>query len=114
MEYIGRLHLYPQRQWHDTTYVVGDRHALTALRAAIDAALADGLGTALGNTTDNEDYTVVVLLSDPRGDRRRGIPWSELAPPYSEGMAREVYADALRQTYTRLEQHVRDAPPHHR
>lgn len=114
MDYIGRLHFYPQRQWHDTAYVVGDRHALTALRAAIDVALAEGLGTALGNTTDNEDYRVVVLLSDPRGKRARGTAWSDLAPPYSGDEVRDIYADGLRRTYARLEQHTREGPSPHR
>lgn len=114
MDYIDRLHLYPQRQWHDTAYVVGDRHALTALRAAIDAALAEGLGAAPGNTTDNEDYRVVVLLSDPRGKRGRGVAWSDLAPPYYGEGVRDIYADALRQTYARLEQHARGDQPSHR
>jgi hypothetical protein len=69
MDYVGRLHLYPQRRWYATADVVGDRHAPTTLR------------TALGNTTDNEDHRGVVLLSHPRGQRRRGGAWSDPAPP---------------------------------
>ena len=59
---VGTLAIYAQPAWHDDAIILGDREGLAALRAAIDAALATGYGTADTFVQDGEGYTLHVAM----------------------------------------------------
>lgn len=54
------MHVYSQYMWHDDAVIRGTKTALSALRDAIDAAIADGEGRAEVYATDGEGYHVVI------------------------------------------------------
>lgn len=54
------LHLIAQPYWHRPAFVVGNRDGLTALRDAIDAALAGGEPAAETMCRDGEGYRIHV------------------------------------------------------
>lgn len=69
-----RLHIFPQRRWHHTAVLVGNRDGLLELRNAIDEALKprDGypyssdldanIGIAQVEPSDEEGYYAAVIL----------------------------------------------------
>lgn len=61
---IAFLHIYGQYQWHDTATIRGNRLALTALRDALDLALAKTESEAKVFATDGEGYGIKVVCSD--------------------------------------------------
>lgn len=83
----GILHVHAQYQWHDDAFIVGDREALTQLRAAIDAALAaeDGLGRATTFTGDGEGFTAHVVRIDAQRMERMRLPYTSLDHPDVKG-----------------------------
>ncbi len=54
------LHVYAQPVQHEPAEIRGTREALTAMRDAIDAALAGGVGTASAFASDGEGFAVNV------------------------------------------------------
>ncbi len=85
--------MYAQKAWHDDAFIIGNRAALTALRAAIDQALEqpDGRGvTTEVFAADGEGYTVRVrrLLDEPWA----GF-WERLAMPYTHAIAADRPSD---------------------
>jgi hypothetical protein len=59
-----------------SAFIIGDAEGLTALRAAIDAALKQEVAVAYAGGVDGERYGVVVC--------RHPLPGAELALPYSD------------------------------
>ena len=91
------LHIRAQRRWHDDAGLMGSRQGLLRLRAAIDDALASGLGFALVTTFDDEGYVVAVFRNDAApindvsaimSDAGQFHPaWQQLFPTYTELIA---------------------------
>lgn len=63
-EDIPFMHVYGQYQWHGPATIKGNHLALTALRDAIDLALAAGTGEAQAYATDGEGYAINVHCSE--------------------------------------------------
>ena len=72
------LHLYGQYAWHDDAKIVGNREALTALRDAIDKALADKNGEAELEAIagDGEGYRVVIRRVPRSFVQRMSVPYT--------------------------------------
>ena len=68
------LHIRAQRTWHDDAYIIGNRRALLALRAAIDAALHDIVGFALVEDANHEGYVTAVFVNNASPDLGIGRP----------------------------------------
>lgn len=96
------LHMHGQFSYHGEATIVGSRDGLTALRAALDKALADGQGEASVFATDGEIYHVIVRRS--RTIRDMG------EPPYLDEIARNI-ACAERGFIAKMDKHNRS--PHH-
>jgi len=90
------LAVYAEPAWHDDADVVGDREGLTALRDAIDAALATGYGRADVTMHDGEGYTVHVAMGTYD-------EFARLETPYTEGYAQSVGGESVDQ-YVREKQ----------
>lgn len=65
------LAIYPQQRYHTNAYIVGGKAGLTALRDAIDAALAGenrqmsiSIGIAMAHPSDQETFSTVVVHDD--------------------------------------------------
>lgn len=56
------LHIAGPTRMDNVSTIVGDRHALLHLRAAIDDALASGSGGAATFCSDGEPHAVAVLM----------------------------------------------------
>jgi len=91
-ETIKLLHLYAQTNWHDPAFIVGNRPALLALKAAIERALSDeeGMGKADAFTADGEGYSLYVALN--ASEQLSSLDWQGLRLPYTDPIAKE---DAL-------------------
>ncbi len=72
------LHLYAQYAWHDEARIVGNREALTALRDAIDRALADKNGEAefAAVAGDGEGYRVDIRRVPRRAVQNSAVPYT--------------------------------------
>lgn len=59
---MNTLHIYSQESWHDDTYIVGDKRALTQLRDNLTAAIESGQGQKFDSfTADGEGFSVKVI-----------------------------------------------------
>lgn len=65
------LAIYPQQRFHTNAYIVGGKAGLTALRDAIDEALAGenrrfavSVGIAMAHPSDQEVFSTVVIHDD--------------------------------------------------
>ncbi|MDO8671127.1 MAG: hypothetical protein Q7O66_06810 [Dehalococcoidia bacterium] len=87
------LHIYGPDWHHDDAYIMGDRAALEALRAAIDRVLmfAANPGTSVESDEffvgDGEGFTAYVLLYKD--------DFGHVAEPYTEDYARETREHAV-------------------
>ena len=71
------IHIYAQKQFHDTAYIVGTPEGLKALRDAIDKALGGEVDTCLKTTTsDGEEYNLWVVTES--------FMWNFLQMPYTD------------------------------
>ncbi len=88
-ETIKLLHLYAQADWHDPAFIVGNRPALLALKAAIERALSDeeGIGKADAFTADGEGYSLYVALNE--SEQLSSLDWQGLRLPYTDPIAKE-------------------------
>jgi hypothetical protein len=80
------LHIIAQPAWHAPAFIVGTPMALTALRDAINEALAKGKATAVVEANDGEGFGVSVHLREDMSGvpfgytddfARSGMPWPE-------------------------------------
>jgi len=97
-------HVYPQRRWHDSVYVVGDDAALRALGRAVKQALSEGRGDCETFAADGEGYGIVgIRLRDP------GL-WEMLRLPYVGDCAADRREEALgpRELLARLRRALRE------
>lgn len=74
----SKLHIYSPAYHHDHAFIVGDRTALEALRAAIDAALQVGEGTAEAMTADGEGFELKVYCEE------ENEYWDKATLPYTD------------------------------
>jgi len=58
------LHIYAQDHEHDTSWIVGDKQSLTALRDALDKAIADHHSSMSSFTADGEGFITTVVITD--------------------------------------------------
>lgn len=72
------LHIYAQEFNHADAWIVGERGALEALRASIDAALANGSAASPHYCADGEGYTAIVVCAEPEKVRAMRLPYQEL------------------------------------
>lgn len=84
------LHLYSPIVHHGEAYIVGDRVGLTALRDAIDRALAEDSAAVEVFIADGEAYTAFVFLNEYPAEHKR---WQWLALPYRDGFGAYQEAD---------------------
>lgn len=70
------LHVYPQVQWHDSAYIVGDEEALLKLRDAIDRALVSNRDKCLTFINDGEGYEIHVIKTDETTMDKMGVPYT--------------------------------------
>lgn len=84
MTIAGVAHIYAQGHWHDEAYIVADRDALLALRAAIDKALTEGHGATTLTPTDGEGYDLHIVRVDADW---QSPEWQDLAMPYTDEVA---------------------------
>lgn len=84
------LHLYTQERWHDDAAIVGTRAGLSALRDALDVALATGDGHAECElfANDGEGYQLTVVAIDYER-------METMALPYTDDVARETRSAAI-------------------
>jgi hypothetical protein len=77
------LHVHAQHHQHDEAYIVGNRHALEGLRAALDGILVAGLERVKIEmmTADGEGYDLHIVL-DP-SPWAKGSRWMQRALPYA-------------------------------
>lgn len=61
------LHVYGQHTYHSEATIRGTVEGLTALRSAIDAAIADGTGAGRVIASDGEGYSVEVVRVSTHG-----------------------------------------------
>ena len=96
MAEMALLHIYGQEAWHDDVYLVGNRAGLSALKTAIEEALAIGKGQTPEKgqvfVSDGEGYSVKVLCND---EDWQGEFWGTLAVPYTEDFARDNRENAV-------------------
>ena len=83
---IPLVHIYSQEQWHDESYIVGNRLGLQAIRDTLNEAIDKGKSEALLYTSDGEGY-YVRIISDDSG--WQGEFWDNLEMPYTQGIAAE-------------------------
>ena len=71
------LHIYAQGAWHEEAYIMGTPYALGCLRAAIDAAIRSGKGSAELFVKDGEGYTVHVLSASDSVMQEIAVPYTD-------------------------------------
>jgi hypothetical protein len=86
---MSRLHIYGQSYFHEKAFIVGDKEALTQLRDAIDAALANEAGTTLAYVADGEGYDVEVYQENS------DTFWEDAQRPYTDEVARDTREEAI-------------------
>lgn len=75
------LHIYGQHFWHGSAHIVGNRAALTLLRAALDRALGvsyDNSQEFEAQVIDGEGYALTVLCTDDQA------AWDKMRLPYTD------------------------------
>lgn len=92
------LHIYAQQHEHDTSWIVGDKQSLTALRDALDKAIADHHASMSSFTADGEGFiTTVVVTDDDKTKNKMMLPYAETrdrmldAPAPFDLISREEY-----------------------
>lgn len=87
---IKLAHTYAQLMWHTEAVTVANRAALLAMRAAIDRALSEGVGSASLSVTDGEGYDHLFVCND-RGWEHPS--WIALQTPYTHEAAGDHRTD---------------------
>lgn len=80
------LHIYAQKMWHDHAIIVGNKRALTELRAAIDHAILYGKGRVGTFSSDGEGYEL--FFSCLLGETENNQDWQDIRLPYHD---KDVY-----------------------
>ena len=85
---MNLLHVYPQEQWHDDAFIVGNRLGLEALRDAIsEALLGKGRAKTDAYVTDGEGYEIKILCEDLEWKEDF---WNNLSFPYTDEPAKDA------------------------
>ena len=72
------MHIYGQPMWHADAAIMGTRAALSALRDAIDKALATGMESRMeAFASDGEGYHVIVSIRSMDGLESEPLPYTE-------------------------------------
>jgi len=87
------LNIYSQEYRCQSVYIVGNRRSLLELREAIDAALQQGGGIVETRTSDNDAYTLQVILNNAPWDT---MDWLGLKSPYTDPAVADQRPDAIR------------------
>lgn len=105
---VRLLHVYGAPQWHSSVEIVGNSNALTVLRDAIDAALAEGSAKVSVMANDGEGYAIDVQMDDHAWDHPtwEGRP-SHYVDPIASGRCSDEWMvaplrDALRRANVQL------------
>ena len=81
--YHGTLHIIAHGGNHDPAFVVGTAEALTALRDAIDAAIANGHALVRTYAADGEGYRLAVMVETEEG--MADVPFGYTDPDFADG-----------------------------
>lgn len=90
---MNLLHLYAQPWEHSDAWIVGNREGLTALRDALNRALANeqtAPAACLQFVTDGEGYTCFVVPNDADWQSEQ---WMKLYRPYVDETAKDHRKD---------------------
>ena len=105
------LHVYSQAAEHDEAYLIGNRQALAALRAALDRLLTGMPQDAVSldaEVNDGEGYALVILMDDTPWD---GPSWTQRAVPYVRDYAQERRPEAMWPTQEYMARVARRSEP---
>lgn len=95
------LHIYAQAYQHQEAWVVGTKDALTALRDALNVALASGDPTAMtAFTNDGEGYKVILWPVSEGKVQDFRTPYVDPTVPVQAGKSPFMMMDP--ETYRRL------------
>lgn len=61
---MKNLHVFGQYHQQETVHILGDVEALTALRNALDDAIANGKSSCHAEARDGEAYSVLVMCAN--------------------------------------------------
>jgi len=98
------LAIYPQQRYHSNAYIVGGKAGLTALRDAIDQALAGenrkmgvSVGLAMAHPSDQETFTTVVIhdWDCDSAEERSDVHLDDMPLPYYDSKCADQLRDGV-------------------